>query len=297
MAKGSQYWGNASGKLGQQVLYRAGGEQRARMHVAKIKNPKTLAQMKNRLSMRNFSMIYRQLMPILAKSFPNRPMNQSGFNAFVHANKNVRSAVINKLSADAGLCAPVDMLMAQGYLTQFGVCQRHTILEDDYVGFDLSSHPNITNILSVWSENEGTSVRTSAVFKQVWDALQIPQNGVITIIWAQYMDEGYTLKSYRLTYNSTNDELTALPNELFLAGLSLTGEGSKPCLAIANEANTEVLCTAIISWTDGKGKLQVTNSRCVSPVANDSYAEQFVEGGEYWTQVLEDYGYSQDSAI
>ena len=46
MSKGSEFWGNASGKLGQQVLYRAGGEQRARMHVAKIKNPRTVAHWK-----------------------------------------------------------------------------------------------------------------------------------------------------------------------------------------------------------------------------------------------------------
>ena len=72
MSKGSLFWANASGKLGETVLYRSGGEQRTRTYVAKIKNPKTLAQMENRLSMRNFAQVYRALQPILSKSFPNR---------------------------------------------------------------------------------------------------------------------------------------------------------------------------------------------------------------------------------
>ena len=39
MSKGSLFWANASGKLGEVVQYRAGGEQRARAYVRKIKNP------------------------------------------------------------------------------------------------------------------------------------------------------------------------------------------------------------------------------------------------------------------
>ena len=38
MSKGSLFWGNARGRLGQSVFYRAGGEQRNRTYVAKIKN-------------------------------------------------------------------------------------------------------------------------------------------------------------------------------------------------------------------------------------------------------------------
>lgn len=297
MSKGSLFWGKGSGKLGETVLYRAGGEQRTRTYVSKIKNPKTLAQMKNRLSMRNFAQCYRAMQAVLSKSFPNRPQNESGFNAFVKANKNAATAVLDKFSSAAGLCAPVDMVMAQGYLTQFGVCERHNILGDDYVGFSLMAHPNITSIISLWQDGEGTNITTSVLFKKVWDALQIPHSGVFTIIWATYEDEGYAVKTYRLTYDSSDAELGALPSNLFMAGLSLTGEGITPCLAIASAADTEVLCTAIISWVDGNGKLQVTTSRMVSPVANDTYAAQFLPGGDYYQQVLEEYGYSQDSTL
>lgn len=37
MSKRSLFWGQAAGKLGEAVYYRAGGEQRTRTYVAKIK--------------------------------------------------------------------------------------------------------------------------------------------------------------------------------------------------------------------------------------------------------------------
>ena len=297
MSKGSLFWANASGKLGETVLYRSGGEQRTRTYVAKIKNPKTLAQMKNRLSMRNLSAIYRRLQQVLSKSFPNRSAKESGFNAFVKANKSVETAVINKISADMGLCAPINMVMSQGYLTQFGVCKRYSVLGNTYVGFDLQSHPNVAAISQLWTDKEGIDIKTAAVFKEVWDALQIPSDGVITILWATYEDEGYSLKSYRLTREAKDNELTALPSSLFMAGVSLTGEDATPMLAFAKSSDTECLCSALISWTDGNGKLQITNSRMVSPVEDDEYAAQYLPGGEYWEQVLQEYGYSQNSVL
>lgn len=114
MAKGSQFWGNASGKLGEQVLYRAGGEQRARMYVAKIKNPKTRAQMANRVLMNNMVSMFRSVRNILSQSFPNRPSNQSGFNAFVSANKNVNMFAIDKSMLEANACVPYGMTISKG---------------------------------------------------------------------------------------------------------------------------------------------------------------------------------------
>lgn len=296
MSKGSLFWANASGKLGETVLYRSGGEQRTRTYVAKIKNPKTLAQMKNRLSMRNFAAIYRSFQPILSKSFPNRPAKESGFNAFVKANKSVRSAVVGEYGANMGLSVPYNMLMSKGYLTQFGEYVFKAFGGVSYSGFDLVNHPNSAAIAALWDDSSGTTIETSALWKQVWDALQIPHNGVFTILWGTYEDEGYSLKSYRLTYGSTDAELTALPSELFMAGTSLTGDATTPFLAVSSE-NAEVLVTAIISYPNASGKLEVTNSRMIVPSEDATIPEDFVEGGFVYQQVLDAYGYNQDSAI
>ena len=53
MSKGSLFWANASGKLGESVFYRSGGEQRNRSYVKNIKNPRTEAQMRNRIQLGN----------------------------------------------------------------------------------------------------------------------------------------------------------------------------------------------------------------------------------------------------
>ena len=100
MSKGSLFWANARGKLGESVYYRAGGEQRNRTYVKNIKNPRTLAQAKNRITLMNYVAGFRSLRPILANSFVSRKSSQSGFNAFVSANKNPNSPAVDKYAAE-----------------------------------------------------------------------------------------------------------------------------------------------------------------------------------------------------
>ena len=97
MSKGSLFWANASGKLGESVFYRSGGEQRNRAYVKNVKNPKTEAQMRNRIQMGNWAAMYRRLKPILEKTFTNRPSAESGFNALVKANKSRLRYAVDKI--------------------------------------------------------------------------------------------------------------------------------------------------------------------------------------------------------
>lgn len=101
MSKGSLFWANASGKLGESVFYRSGGEQRNRSYVKNVKNPKTEAQMRNRIQMGNWAAMYRRLKPILSKTFTARSAAESGFNALVKANKSrLRYAVDKNMLED-----------------------------------------------------------------------------------------------------------------------------------------------------------------------------------------------------
>lgn len=114
MSKGSLFWANASGKLGEVVNYRAGGEQRARTYVKHIKNPKTIAQMKNRLLMLNVVSAFRSLKPLLIEAFPQKPSKQSAFNAFVQANKQKLGYYITKEDLESGACVPYGMVVSKG---------------------------------------------------------------------------------------------------------------------------------------------------------------------------------------
>lgn len=76
--------GTASGKVGDLVFYRAGGEQRTRTKVTPA-NPKTYAQQAQRSRIANVTLMYRALSALLKDSFPTRPSQQTPFNAFAAA--------------------------------------------------------------------------------------------------------------------------------------------------------------------------------------------------------------------
>lgn len=86
MSKRSLFWGQASGKLGEAVYYRAGGEQRTRTWVPKIKNPKSKAQATQRCLFMNMVAEFRAFKKFIQFGFIKKAANQSAFNAFVKSN-------------------------------------------------------------------------------------------------------------------------------------------------------------------------------------------------------------------
>lgn len=116
MSKRSLFWGQASGKLGEAVFYRAGGEQRTRAYVKAVKNPKTLAQMMQRITMGNLVSMYSALKPILSQSFPVRATNRSAFNEFVSANKGAQSYAITREDVQNRYFWPLGLTISRGNL-------------------------------------------------------------------------------------------------------------------------------------------------------------------------------------
>lgn len=115
MSKRSLFWANASGKLGETVFYRAGGEQRNRTYVKNINNPKTSPQALQRAKFNNMVAVFRGL-KVVANSFFTRNANQSGFNAFFQQNWGRNTWVANKLMCERAEGCAKGMLMANGTL-------------------------------------------------------------------------------------------------------------------------------------------------------------------------------------
>lgn len=113
MTKRNFLLGTSAGKLGDMVFYRAGGEQRTRTRVVP-KNPKTIAQMTNRLSMLNLTSMFRSLKPVLESSFPTKKSNQSAYNAFVSANKASNPYYIRKADLEEGYVVPFGIALSKG---------------------------------------------------------------------------------------------------------------------------------------------------------------------------------------
>ena len=86
MSKRSLFWGNGSGKLGEAVYYRAGGEQRTRTYIKTVKNPKSYQQALQRTKFNNLVGVYKGLALAVKSFYTQREANQSPFNAFFRKN-------------------------------------------------------------------------------------------------------------------------------------------------------------------------------------------------------------------
>lgn len=114
MVKRSLFWGQASGKLGEAVYYRAGGEQRTRTYLKNIKNPKSQAQAIQRAKLNNLTACFRGASIFLRSFFKAPKANQSAFNAFVSANSKRNVYVANDTMVKVQEGIPLGLYFANG---------------------------------------------------------------------------------------------------------------------------------------------------------------------------------------
>ena len=114
MSKRSLFWGQASGKLGEAVYYRAGGEQRTRTYVAKIKNPKSRAQALQRTKFNNMVAVFRGTSVFVKSLFQPEKSSQSPFNAFVKRNFPLCLTVADKEMVEFGEGGAGNFVFANG---------------------------------------------------------------------------------------------------------------------------------------------------------------------------------------
>lgn len=157
MSKRSLFWGKASGKLGEAVYYRAGGEQRTRAYVKTVKNPKSYQQALQRTKFNNLVGVYKGLALAVKSFFTQRESNQTPFNAFFRKNW-----PLNLWVADKELTSKGEGI-AQGFYVAVGSVGINTNIEpyEDLGG---------TNMYwPAWTINRGdmTIPKGSASAKQV----------------------------------------------------------------------------------------------------------------------------------
>lgn len=114
MSKRSLFWGQASGKLGEAVYYRAGGEQRTRTYVSKIKNPKSRAQALQRTKFNNMVAVFRGTSVFVKSLFKPEKSSQSPFNAFIKRNFPLCLAVADKEMIELGEGGAENFVFANG---------------------------------------------------------------------------------------------------------------------------------------------------------------------------------------
>ena len=133
MSKSNMLLGLAKGKVGDLVFYRDGGEQRTRTRVTP-KNPRSIAQMTQRVKIANVSGIYRAAANILRDSFTNRPSNQSGFNAF-SSGALALSPYLTSQQAKAGVTIPQPAMVSKGVMPSL---EYRRVSDEDYAVMGLA---------------------------------------------------------------------------------------------------------------------------------------------------------------
>lgn len=182
MVKRSLFWGQAAGKLGEAVYYRAGGEQRTRTYIKNIKNPKTQAQAIQRAKLNNLTACFRGASIFLRSFFRAPKANQSAFNAFVAANSKANQYVANDTMVKMQQGIPLGLLFANGDSgddLSLSIMQCTRVVEPETSGkYALAK----AMYLPALQSNEGTLDTSSGMLKVVdgktlYSIFTAPENG------------------------------------------------------------------------------------------------------------------------
>lgn len=331
MTKRSMLLSLASGKLGDMVFYRAGGEQRTRTRVIP-KNPKTIAQMNQRLRMLNPSSIYRSLGSVLSASFVDRKSNQSSANKFMSDAISTLPYYITKAMKDELLCVPFGAKLSSGNIgvrveaTTKNVYPRQSenavqamtygCLFDAYStsGGGVQAIPDVIAGFdgALLEDNQNAAFLRAALIPSVPDKFTISVVAGAPIV----VDEDNEIDAWRLgvrTYSVDGDTLTVsyrgCPEAeeftyLHAVNAASAGTSLAICAGMASADGVEVAKhpTAIILAYEEEGQLKVTTSFVssfgatgITPKRN--FVRFFKEGGLIYLQAMNEYGFTQGSAL
>lgn len=113
--------GTGSGKIGNMVLYRSGGEQRMRVYLETIKNPRSQSQMNQRVQLANLVAFYRTAQPFLLGSFQIKDIKLSGYNSFVKANLGNIKVFLTKSLAAQNACVAAPYRVSDGDIPSISI--------------------------------------------------------------------------------------------------------------------------------------------------------------------------------
>lgn len=331
MTKRSMLLSLASGKLGDMVFYRAGGEQRTRTRVIP-KNPKTIAQMNQRLKMLNPSAIYRSLGSLLSASFTERKSNQSSANKFMSEAVSSLPYYITKSMKEDLFCVPFGAKLSSGSLgirveanvknvyPQSGGQPIQAMVYDCLFrtfptsgGFPETSGEPVAGLLGTLTQ--GYDV---AQFLRAMLIPSVPTKFTISVVAGApvMVDEENGVDAWKIgvrTYSVDGDTCTVsyhgCPEAsdytyLHVMNAMTAGTQRAICAGLGSTDGVEVAKhpTAVILAYEEEGKLVVSTSYMSSVGATGitpkrNFVRYFKEGGVIYVQAMNEYGYTQGSAL
>ena len=327
MSKGSIYWGNASGKLGESVFYRSGGEQRNRTYVRNVKNPKSVKQMTQRFKMLNLMAAFHGLSSVLQISFPDKASKRNAWNEFASVNAGRSVACAEPTFIANGICVPNNLIVANGTigvstkLASFKIGPNGSEvsasgfeLADIYLPVDLTPYGG-TDLSTAQPDTliEGAQVQNN--MQAIANYLGLPSAFKLTNIIAYYNDEGFKMIVQRAASVNTLGVPVAGGQAMTIPGYS--GGIYKQWALRKADSNTlklvplyqltadlgfeSIMLGVILSYTDGAtSKLKVTRSMVyyLPQSSDDDLAKQwYAPNGEIYKQLMQDYATQENNTL
>lgn len=315
MSKRNLFWGKGSGKLGEIVLYRAGGVQRARTYISEVKNPKSPLQMAQRVKIANVCGFFRAARPFLEKSFTNRPVRQSGFNALATRALKQSDAAISRGVADEGLSVPFNFPISSGSCP-IPAPTAANIVNDEAesnakMGLSIVGISLPASVVYPGPFTEMTHLQTA--FKHLIDSYPdswgaLPKVFNFNVILSEYEDEGFKtyLRQVRVDWSSgsvvCSGDISPTKYGVYPFGGvadSAAADSTYLCVGFASEAdsNGAYFAGAFISYTDANGKLIANNASMIIVEDRSDYVAQFRPNGEAYEQYLSDLGVNSPNIL
>lgn len=333
MSKGSLFFGNARGKLGETVFYRAGGEQRNRTYVRNVKNPKTIAQMTQRILTLNPISMFKNIKPVIVESFTERKSNQSSYNKFVQDNSSAKKFFITKGMLEQNMCVPFGATIAKGALGvnlepslitygNGGTAKGYAVFDCAFDAKKLTDFTGLsgTGAIALTAENLVRVLRETAVIElptkfSVTLVQAVPQeyeleSGEIVAPWKlaykiiSVDGDSFTERTYGCSGSALNSSLAVIPT-ISNAPLAASNPAAHIAIDLGVTAAEDVIMRpmGIILAFEQDGKLMVTNSTMTSNYKNvgvtpvRGVVSAFLEGNAVYQEAMNQYGYNTGGTL
>lgn len=322
MSKRSLFWGHGSGKLGEAVYYRAGGEQRTRAYTKVVKNPKTHSQAVQRTKFNNLVGCYKAISTAVKSFYTSRNANQSPFNAFFRKNWPLNRWVSDKEMTGCSEGVFQDFYVAAGDLnldTTISV-ESPTLADPNY-------YLTWTVPAGNYKIPVGTDSAQIVVGSELYELLVgetnpygLPSEFYVTVLLFQqgYSNNAAQVFAIRCAADSADhfryvqgSPKLAVPTQAQMDRLLFAGDGditppesstagkalgvSKICIGqqAASDAQLQYGAAVVVSFKDASGK-RCTRSVVTYGKALQETAKDYAVTGEVGKSIISQYEISND---
>lgn len=277
MAKLPNLWlKGGSQKLGGVVLYQAKGQTLARELAPSVSNPRTDAQMEQRVKLANVVGVYRANRNWMAGAFEDKKQNESDYNAFVRANLANSLVATSKAQAAAGAAVVAPYKVSSGSLPVVEHVVDGTEIQTNlYVGELVINQSTSVAQLSQALINNNNGIREGMQLSLIINIQQQAQETGIPYIVVRAHEMIISLSDSRLV------------SEFFPSVVLVATTSDNPALAMGISTLGSGAACFILSETLG-GKTRVSTQSLVAFGSNQSYAAYTSQ--EAWAEAIRSYG-------